>query len=260
MTFNTPIHTNTQSIDRVLQAGLPVLLAFWGKDCEPCEQLNPALDSIAAAQAGKALVAKVDANANPELAQRFNVTALPSLIMVRDGRVQARATGAAPESSVRTWVERWLSGAEAPAPSGPSIPIGGERRTSSAPPRPSAPRAPQPSPEGPRSGSTEPMTLTDRSFEQVVRQNEQPVLVDFWAPWCGPCRMIAPAVEQLARDFAGQAIVGKLNIDEYPAIAQRFGIQSIPAVFVFRRGQVVERVIGAQPATVLRQALQKHLR
>ena len=102
--------------------------------------------------------------------------------------------------------------------------------------------------------------LTDQTFEKVVSQSDKPVLVDFWAPWCGPCRMVAPAVEQLAGEFAGRAVVAKLNVDENPRVSQRFDIRSIPALFVFRRGQVVERIVGAQPASVLRAALEKHCR
>jgi thioredoxin 1 len=103
------------------------------------------------------------------------------------------------------------------------------------------------------------VVLTDATFDQVVGKSDVPVLVDFWAPWCGPCRMIAPAVEQLAREFAGRALVAKLNIDEQPRVAQRYGIMSIPTLYIFKGGQIVERVVGAQPAPVLRQALQRHV-
>jgi thioredoxin 1 len=86
-----------------------------------------------------------------------------------------------------------------------------------------------------------------------------PVLVDFWAPWCGPCRAVAPTVEQLAQEFAGRAVVAKLNVDENPRTSQRFGVTGIPALLVFQRGQVVERLLGAQPAPALRQALVRHV-
>jgi len=101
--------------------------------------------------------------------------------------------------------------------------------------------------------------LTDATFDRIVGASDQPVLVDFWAPWCGPCRMVAPAVERLAHEFAGRAVVAKLNVDENPYTAQRFGISGIPALYIFKRGRVVERLVGAQPESVLRQALARHV-
>ncbi len=254
MSFSTPIHTNEQSIDRVLQTGLPVVLVFWRKDCAPCAELNPVLDRLASSYVGKMLFAKVDASDNPGLVRRYSITHLPSIVVVRDSRVQAQATGAASETSLRSWLGALLKGgALEPAPGGPSITLAGA-------PRPSDRPRPQPAP-GPRptNGAIKPTELTDATFDRLIAQNDRPVLVDFWAPWCGPCRVIAPAVEQLARDFAGRAAVAKLNIDDHPRIAQRYGIQSIPAVYIFRGGKVVDRVIGAQPAGVLRQALERQL-
>jgi thioredoxin 1 len=104
------------------------------------------------------------------------------------------------------------------------------------------------------------MTLTDATFDQVIGTSDTPVLVDFWAPWCGPCRAVAPTVAQLAQEFSGRALVAKLNVDENPRTAQRFGITGIPALYIFKRGQVAERLVGAQPASALRQALARHIR
>ena len=100
-----------------------------------------------------------------------------------------------------------------------------------------------------------PLTLTANNFAQEVLQTTGPVLVDFWAPWCGPCRLIAPVVEELATQYASQLKVGKLNVDEQPEIAQRYGISGIPALLFFDQGQVVDTVVGAVPKSVL----QKHL-
>ncbi len=100
-----------------------------------------------------------------------------------------------------------------------------------------------------------PLTLTASNFAQEVLQTAGPVLVDFWAPWCGPCRLIGPVVEELATQYAGQLKVGKLNVDEQPEIAQRYGISGIPALLFFDQGQVVDTVVGAVPKSVL----QKHV-
>lgn len=249
MVFNTTINTNEQSVDRVLRAGLPVVLTFWRREnCAPCEQINPVLERLASTYSGQVLIAKVEASENPALVARYEVTHLPSIVMVRDGRVEARSAGASSEAALAAWIRAWLQGSQAPAPSGPSIPLAGQR--------PEPARAP----EQPRAAATDehPVVLTDSTFDRVVGRSEQPVLVDFWAPWCGPCRVVAPAVEGLAREFAGRAVVAKLNVDENPAISQRFGITSIPALYIFKGGKVVERLRGAQPASVLRQALARN--
>ena len=158
MTIDTVLHTNEQSINRVLQTGLPVVLVFWSQ--------------------------------------------------------------------------------QAP------LPLAIETQV------------PQPAPK--TQGSDHPVTLTDANFAQMINST-QPVLVDFWAPWCGPCRMVAPVVEQLAREFQGRAIVGKLNVDENPRTAQQYQIMGIPALYIFKQGKVVDQMVGVQPANVLQQRLARQL-
>ncbi len=99
------------------------------------------------------------------------------------------------------------------------------------------------------------VTLTDENFRQEVLQSEKPVLVDFWAAWCGPCRVLGPVIEQLASELDGAAKVGKLNVDENPATAQQFGIRSIPTVLFFDKGQRVDSIIGVVPKDTLRSKL-----
>jgi len=105
----------------------------------------------------------------------------------------------------------------------------------------------------------QPVTVTDATFAAEVERSSLPVLVDMWAEWCGPCRAITPIVEQLAVELAGRLRVAKLNVDENPATAQRFRIQSIPALLVFKGGQEVDRIVGAQPKSEISRRLQEVL-
>ena len=97
--------------------------------------------------------------------------------------------------------------------------------------------------------------LTDSTFDQTIN-GDKPVLVDFWAEWCGPCTMIGPVVEDLAADYQGKAVVAKLNVDENPQITARFGVRSIPTLLVFKNGQIVDKQIGAVPKSVLASKLE----
>lgn len=96
--------------------------------------------------------------------------------------------------------------------------------------------------------------ITDANFEQIIA-SEKPVLVDFWAEWCGPCKMIGPVVEELASEYEGKAVVGKVDVDSNPAVSAKFGIRSIPTLLVFKGGEVVDKQIGAVPKSVLSQKL-----
>lgn len=93
--------------------------------------------------------------------------------------------------------------------------------------------------------------ITDKNFQKEVLEDKGVVLVDFWAPWCGPCRMLGPIVEEIAKDFEGKAKVGKLNVDESPESAGKYGVMSIPTVMIFKKGEAVETLVGVQPKEIL---------
>ena len=101
--------------------------------------------------------------------------------------------------------------------------------------------------------------VTDSTFKEEVLDSEVPVLVDFWAPWCGPCRMVAPVVDEISSQYEGQLKVVKVNTDENPNVASQYGIRSIPTLMIFKGGQKVDMVVGAVPKTTLANTLEKYL-
>ncbi|MDI6694511.1 MAG: thioredoxin [Anaerolineales bacterium] len=105
----------------------------------------------------------------------------------------------------------------------------------------------------------EPVHVTDAAFEKTVLQSNIPVIVDFWAPWCGPCRMVAPTLEKLAKEYSGKLLVAKVNTDENPEWAMKYGVQGIPTMLFVAGGKVVHRQVGALPEPVLRDIVAQFL-
>jgi thioredoxin 1 len=226
-TFDAPIITNDQSIERVLAAGLPVAFIFMNGAASPA--LKESMNRLAREQAGRLLVVEVPAGDNPASVSRFQIDRLPAVVAVRGGRVVSKAGGIS-ATELDRHVAFLLGKGPRPAPTeaaeAPSAQHGG--------------------------GSAQPYVVTDATFEQDVLRSPQPVLVDFWAPWCGPCRIVAPVIEKLAQEMAGRLRVAKVNVDENPFTAQRFGIQGIPTMLIVKNGQVADRWVGALPEPALR--------
>ena len=101
--------------------------------------------------------------------------------------------------------------------------------------------------------------ITDSNFNELVNKENTVAMVDFWAEWCGPCRMIGPSVEELSKEYEGKAVIGKLNVDDNPNIASSFGIRSIPTILFFKNGKVVDKQVGVVPKTELERKLKAHL-
>jgi thioredoxin 1 len=103
------------------------------------------------------------------------------------------------------------------------------------------------------------LEITDANFDEVVLKSVNPVMVDFWAEWCGPCRMVGPIVDELSKDYEGKVTVGKVNVDFNPEISARFGIRNIPTILFLKNGEVVDKSVGVSPKNKLAEMLDKHL-
>lgn len=225
--FDTVLSTSDLSLDRVLSAGLPVASVFYENEL-PAD-LRQKLDDLARQYAGKVLIvtlAKADAN---QAASRFGVRRFPTLVTVRDNK------------TVTTW-----EGVKADDLKPHIAHLVGEGA------RPTPRKVEQPRMDSRSSTGQGPVSANEAEFDREVLRADLPVLVDFWAPWCAPCRMVAPALEALARDQAKALKVVKVNVDENPGLASRYRAMSIPTMIVFKGGREVDRWVGAQPENAIR--------
>lgn len=106
---------------------------------------------------------------------------------------------------------------------------------------------------------TEPIHVTDQAFEKTVLESSLPVIVDFWAPWCGPCKMVAPVLDKIAKEYAGKLLVAKVNTDEHSEWAMKYGVQGIPTMLLISGGKIVNRQVGALPEPMLREIVDQFL-
>lgn len=245
--FDTPINSNDQSLDRVLKAGLPVALVF----VDGASALDDAASRLARAHAGQALIVKIPARDNPASLRRFNVQATPAVVTVRRGEPLSQAEAISP-AELEQHLAYLLGQGPRPAARSQTQPRAAAPNGSRPAPRPRSSPAPGGAPG-------KPVAVTDANFEQEVLRASEPVLIDFWAPWCGPCHMVAPVVERLAQEMSGRLRVVKVNVDENPGLSGRFGVQSIPTMMIFKEGQLVTRWAGALPEGAIRQRLKQAL-
>lgn len=250
--YDTPLRTNAQSLERILGAGVPVLLSFEMPHCEPCTALDEPFKQLARAYAGQALIVRVEDASAGGLPERFGLTRIPTLLVWKSGREAGRVEGFTEIEILRKNLDFLVGKASAPTPaSGRSMPLNPQAL-------PTPPGAGPTSHDAP--GETgAPLVVGDASFEKDVLRSALPVLVDFWAPWCGPCRMVSPIVEELGREYAGRLRIAKVNTDENPRYASSLGIQGIPTLILFKGGREVDRVVGAAPKGTLQQFIARHV-
>lgn len=229
--FDTPITTDAGNLDKVLRQKLPVVLYLFDKPNKP---LDDAFQRAAKENAGELLVARVDAGSNPQVYERFNRPTLPALVTLDENNVESKAANILP-ADVDAHVDFLLG--EGPMPT--------ETTTET---------------EARAASGAIPAHVSDTSFGKDVLQSSVPVLVDFWAPWCGPCHMVAPVLEKIAQQYAGRIKVVKLNVDENPRMASQYQARSIPLLLMFKNGRQVGKLVGAHPQPNIQQMVEQALR
>ncbi len=223
--FDTVLASSDMSLDRVLNAGLPVALIFY--EGELPGDLRQSMDDLARRYAGRALLVTLSRNDAPQAFSRFGIRELPSLVTVKGGKTVA-SVGSVRQTDLGAYIAHLLG--EGPMPLSQATEQGQASK---------------------RNTSATPVSLNEGNFDRVVLQSERPVLVDFWAPWCAPCRMVAPTLEKLAAEQSNLKIA-KVNVDENPGLASQYRAMSIPTMIVVQGGREVDRWVGAMPENALR--------
>jgi thioredoxin 1 len=226
--LDTPITTDDQSLERVLAQDLPALLIFHHDDID--KALDDALRKIAKKHAGDLLVVRLHTATSQSAFIKYGEPATPALVSLTSDhkrKVKADATRIRP-ADVRAHTAHLLT--DKPLPTG-------KKST--------------------QADLARPIHVTDKSFREEVLKSKVPVLVDFWADWCGPCHQIAPHIEALAAEYSGTIKIAKLDVDHNQVMSRRYQVQSIPTMIIFEGGQPAQRIVGANPVAV-RKAVERY--
>jgi thioredoxin 1 len=248
--FDTPLFSSDQSIARVLNAGLPVVLVFLDGTAPAALEIE--MKKIAKENAGQLLVVQLHTKDSPETAQRYNIRGAVGVVTVKNGQVLSQAENIYSDELASH--ARYLLG-KGPKPqpkSQPQYAAAGANAGGSAAGSYASASAPG---SASNAAGGMPVAVTDANFDQEVMRSPLPVVVDFWAPWCGPCKMVAPTLDKLAREWNGKVKIAKVNVDENPIMAGRYGVSGIPTMMVVKNGQIVDRWAGALPEPALRSRL-----
>jgi thioredoxin 1 len=210
--LDTPIISDDNNLKKLLGQQLPVMLIL--HDSELDKPLVDALQKEAKKQVGKLLIVRLNTRENPVTAAQHKHLALPALVTLENNQIKSSAEAIRPKD-LRDHIAHLLEGEVLP------------EKTAAKP--------------------AKPIMVTDANFRQEVLKSDVPVLVDFWADWCGPCHSIAPYVEKIAAEFSGKLKVVKLDVDANRGTTQRYGVQAFPTLLLFEAGQVADKVVGANP-------------
>lgn len=217
--FDTPITTDDNNIHKLVAQNIPLLIVFYDNEID--KPLSDAMSKEAKKNSGDLLIARMKASENPNTYRKYGEPPTPALVTLTDnGKVKSDADNIRP-ADLRNHVKHLLN--DAPLP---------EKQKDAA------------------SDTKHPIHVTDETFRQQVLKSKKPVLVDFWAAWCGPCHQIAPYISDVAKNHGSKMKVAKLDIDANQRMARRYNVQSIPTMIVFENGQEAARITGANPVAL----------
>jgi thioredoxin 1 len=207
----------------VVNSDVPVLIDFWAEWCMPCRMVAPIIDELAKEYEGKIKVGKINVDEENELAMKFRIMSIPTIGLFKNGKMADKIIGARPKADFVRFIEKHLNGGAT------------------------------------QSEESDEVEITYDNFEEEVVNSDVPVLIDFWAEWCAPCRLVAPIIDELAKEYKGKIKVGKVNVDEENELAMQFRIMSIPTIGLFKNGKMVDKIIGARPKADFVKFIEKHL-
>jgi len=209
--------------EEVVNSDVPVLVDFWAEWCMPCRMVAPIIDELAKEYEGKIKVGKINVDEENELAMKFRIMSIPTIGLFKNGKMVDKIIGARPKADFVRFIEKHLNGGAT------------------------------------QSEESDEVEITYDNFEEEVVNSDVPVLIDFWAEWCAPCRLVAPIIDELAKEYKGKIKVGKVNVDEENELAMQFRIMSIPTIGLFKNGKMVDKIIGARPKADFVKFIEKHL-
>ena len=209
--------------EEVVNSDVPVLIDFWAEWCMPCRMVAPIIDELAKEYEGKIKVGKINVDEENELAMKFRIMSIPTIGLFKNGKMVDKIIGARPKADFVRFIEKHLNGGAT------------------------------------QSEESDEVEITYDNFEEEVVNSDVPVLIDFWAEWCAPCRLVAPIIDELAKEYKGKIKVGKVNVDEENELAMQFRIMSIPTIGLFKNGKMVDKIIGARPKADFVKFIEKHL-
>ena len=230
------IEANDQNFSEIVEkSDIPVIVDFWAPWCAPCRMLAPTFEKLAQEYAGKVKFVKVNVDENPTTAIKYMVQGIPTVMIFKEGKPYKTMVWVKPEDEYKAELNALL----------------GEKS--------------QPENKEEKSNSSDSDILNvngPEEFAKALEENKDKLIIaDFWAPWCGPCRMLAPTLEQLAKDYAGKVKIVKVNVDE-PAnqpLAMQFQVSSIPTIAFIKWNDQIEVTVGALPYETLKEIVEKKL-